>query len=204
MCLNLYGIFRKFPGGVVESTDQSFKDTALRELHEEFLGIQVPSHVACTDIIHFNTKLTRPIKNRRYRMFNFVALVEDETADWINTAAIDHINATLKNKRDTFEELLASGAYWTKTPEEKELLSPEVRRVKWFPLEDAITMMDDETPFVDDWQKQTFAQLGISGRDPMHVTAESLAEVRDHEDLRAVRASAELFSLQSSSSSSLS
>jgi hypothetical protein len=68
-----------------------------------------------------------------------------------------------------------------------------VRRVAWFPLEDAITMMDDDTLFVEEWQQEAFSQLGITGRDPMHVTAESLAEVRDHADLRAVRASAVLF-----------
>lgn len=48
----------------MDDTDLTFKHTALRELHEEFLGIQVPPDVADTDIIHFNTKLTRPVKNR--------------------------------------------------------------------------------------------------------------------------------------------
>lgn len=110
-------------------------------------------------------------------MFNFVALVEDPTADWINTTAVEHINKQLHNKKQYFESLLATGSYWSKSTEEKETLSPEVRRVQWFSLEDAIRMMDDGTPFVDEWQKQTFAELGIAGRDPMHVTAESLAEV---------------------------
>mmetsp|Transcript_21756 Transcript_21756/g.36629 ORF Transcript_21756/g.36629 Transcript_21756/m.36629 type:complete len:247 (+) Transcript_21756:3-743(+) len=183
----------KFPGGVVEEADASFKHTALRELHEEFLGISVPAEVAARDIVHFNTKLTRPVKNRRYRMFNFVAIVEDPSAEWINDEAVDRINEQLGRKRAVFEAMLADGSYWDRSSAEKEHLSPEVRSVAWFSLEDAIEMMDDETAFVDEWQREAFSQLGIQGRDPMHVTAESLAEVRDHEDLRALRASAELF-----------
>ena len=186
----------------MDESDSSFKHTALRELHEEFIGIQVPPAVAAADIIHFNTKLTRPIKNKRYRMHNYVALVEDSAADWINDEAVAHINTQLSSKRRVFEDLLSSGSYWSRSGAEKEQLSPEVRRVQWFPLEAAVLLMDDATPHVDQWQREAFAALGIPGRDPMHVTAESLAEVRDHEDLRALRATAELFSSSSSSSSS--
>jgi 8-oxo-dGTP pyrophosphatase MutT (NUDIX family) len=184
---------RKFPGGVVDASDKSFKHTALRELHEEFLGLHVPTHVVEQDIVHFNTKLTRAVKNRRYRMYNFVALVEDPDAQWINDEAVERINSTLHEKRVTFESLLHDGSYWDMSAVEKEKVSPEVRSVAWFSLEDAIEMMDDATECVDEWQREMFLQLGIKGRDPMHVTAESLAEVRDHEDLTALRASAELF-----------
>ena len=181
----------------MEEQDVSFKHTALRELHEEFIGIQVPPTVVENDTILFNTKITRPIKNKRYRMYNFVTLVEDETADWISDDAISHINEQLCKKRQNFESMLSDGSYWTKTNEEKQLISPEVRRVAWYTLEDAIKMMDDDTPFVDEWQQLAFAEFGITARDPMHVTAESLAEVRDHKDMAALRASAELYAEKS-------
>lgn len=184
----------KFPGGAVDSSDKSFKDTALRELSEEFLGLDIPSEVAADSILLFNTKLTRPIQNRRYQMYNYVALVDDANADWINDQVLEKINQALQQKRSTFEEMLASGRYWDMSKEEKMQYSPEVVRVKWFPLEDAIEMMDDSTVFVDDWQRRHFEKYQIPKRDPMHVTAESLAEIRDHEDMRSVRASAELFS----------
>lgn len=184
----------------MEKGDPSFKHTALRELHEEFIGIQVPSSVVAEDVLLFNTKLTRPVQNKRYQMFNFVALVEDREAEWIDDSAVQRINEQLERKKKAFDDLLAAeggGGYWDMSSAQKEEVSPEVHRVAWFTLEEAIDLMDDGTAFVDEWQRDQFSRLGIiGGRDPMHVTAMSLAEVRDHEDMRALRASAEVFTAE--------
>ena len=63
----------KFPGGVCDEHDITLKDTAIRELNEEFLGLDVDITKHST-LYLVNKKLTRAIKGRQYWMHNFVAI----------------------------------------------------------------------------------------------------------------------------------
>ncbi len=50
----------KFPGGVVENLDYSFKVTAIRELNEEFPGLDV--RIETAHLLLLNKKLTLFVK----------------------------------------------------------------------------------------------------------------------------------------------
>lgn len=51
---------------------------------------------------------------------------------------VEAVNADLAARREHFEGVLASGAFWEMTDEEKEKVSPEVQRLDWLPLSEAV------------------------------------------------------------------
>lgn len=172
----------KFPGGAVDENDASLEHTALRELQEEFLGLPVAASSA--RVHFFSEKMTKAVRGRRHRMFNFVAF-EDENRSWMSDDAVHNVNATLAAKRDSFERThLASGAFWRLASDaEKERVSPEIHRVQWFPIDAAMDMMRGallapHTP-VDEWQEREFARYGVAKRDPMYITYRVLLDVAE-------------------------
>lgn len=162
----------KFPGGVQEDTDASLRETALRELREEFIGLEIPEH--CTPTLRLiNRKLTRPIQGRQYWMHNYAAL--DEENPWIGEMAdangngssscsssssscsesatnsgdtddplASKVNQHLTQRVQRFESMLADGSYWSLTPEQKSTVSPELMWVRWMCLDSAIALMSSE------------------------------------------------------------
>ncbi|DBA01062.1 TPA: hypothetical protein N0F65_002672 [Lagenidium giganteum] len=179
----------KFPGGAVDANDGSFRDAALRELQEEFLGIPVTASNA--QLYYFNTKVTRPVQQRRHRMVNFVAFAE-ENAAWMNDTAVEAVNETLASKRAKFQTLLSDGTYWAMSTAEKESVSPEIHRVRWFPLDQAFNMMAetmiDKPSYVDEWQRGEFTKYGIARRDPMYISMLILRDIGEFETLDDIKA----------------
>ncbi|GLE11072.1 hypothetical protein PINS_up023380 [Pythium insidiosum] len=179
----------KFPGGVVDEEDKTLKDTAIRELEEEFLGVSVPQESAQIDF--FGAKLTRPIQRRRHRMFNFVAF-EDDNLTWLNDDVVRIVNESLAMKREEFDRYVESGRYWQMSEQEKMAVSPEIRRVAWFPIDQVIEMMsasisDPHRP-LDDWQGRQFRLHNVSQRDPMYISMVILQGIRAFETCDALRA----------------
>ena len=82
----------KFPGGVQEESDSSLLDTALRELQEEFLGVELSVCPQSPCLYMMSQKLTIPIQSKQYLMHNFIAF-ESENA-WIDkgTCIISSLN----------------------------------------------------------------------------------------------------------------
>jgi 8-oxo-dGTP pyrophosphatase MutT (NUDIX family) len=169
----------KFPGGVVDEADRSLQECALRELKEEFMGLSPPS-LDKAKLYFFNEKLTRPVQTRRYRMYNFVALEEEN--EWLNTQAIHEVNEALLMKKEEFHQYLIQDSFWDLDQETKMNLSPEIYRVQWFPIEKAIEMMQDSmVPFkvihVDKWQEKEFLKYQVLKRDPMYQSMRVLMDI---------------------------
>lgn len=167
----------KFPGGAAEDEDCDFSNTAIRELNEEFLGISAPTD-GRSKIHLFNTKLTMAVKEKRYRMYNFIAL-EDEN-EWLQHAHVEEINQKLDQRKQMFQQKLKDGTFWTLSRKEKLLYSPETYRVDWIDLHRAIHLMDiSYSPYVDTWQAKEFQSHGIATRDPMYQSQSVLLEIQD-------------------------
>ena len=172
----------KLPGGVAESQDLSIQDTALRELQEEFLGVNFCG--AYPPSLHlFTKKLTIPIKNKRYYMHNFIAIGDENP--WITEDLDGIINHNLEEKRLRFDAALESGEFWSLGDEEKSTLSPELVKVEWIELDEAILMMrgslQESSPisYVNEWQREEFARYSLVTRDPMYQTMKVLEEAKE-------------------------
>jgi 8-oxo-dGTP pyrophosphatase MutT (NUDIX family) len=168
----------KFPGGVMESTDESLEITAIREFQEEFLAIKCPANIQ-DQISLFNRKYTLPVQGRQYEMNNFLIYDEDEV--W-SDEEIQRVNQNLILKKEKFLESKSTGEYWSLSHEEKSLLSPEVYQLQWFDLDEAIALMESaqhhSPKFVNDWQYEEFQRYGIQQRDPMYQSMMTLIEIR--------------------------
>ncbi len=70
----------------------------------------------------------------------------------------EQINQGLRRRRQQFERLHSSGAWWNLAPTAKSAIAPEVREVSWVPLSVALKAMDAKQPFIDDWQRQELAR----------------------------------------------
>ncbi|OQS05652.1 hypothetical protein THRCLA_02235 [Thraustotheca clavata] len=172
----------KFPGGQKDTTDICLEATALRELREELLGIQVPDNA----ILHWtSTKETRVVRGKRYRMHNFVALASENS--WLEASSlIDDINANLLRKRNAFTVALENGTFWEMESEQKHELSPEVRSIAWFRVDEAIDMLSGSTPFVNAFQQEQFEKYSITQRDPMYQSMMTLMDIAslDEQDFK--------------------
>jgi 8-oxo-dGTP pyrophosphatase MutT (NUDIX family) len=169
----------KFPGGAVEDADLSLRETAVRELQEEFIGIKVSSSSCVMHLL--NCKITRPIQGKSFHMHNFVAFA-DENEDWLGVEGLEAIiNKNLAAKKQTFDAVLSSGEFWLLSEEAKSAVSPEVHRVQWMDLGAAIAHMDgaeaDPCSVLDDFQRSEFVRYGVRTRDPMHQSKVVLEDI---------------------------
>lgn len=120
----------KFPGGSKDATDSSLVHTALRELNEEFLGLNVDSR---NFVVHlFNQKRTKVIQSRSYLMHNFVAFSAEN--EWLRKIDVDVINSHLLAKRQRFEKALSDNSFWDLESKVKEDYAPEVKESTWVEL----------------------------------------------------------------------
>ncbi len=178
----------KFPGGGYEESDGRLERTALRELQEEFLGIFCPIHEIEREMSLFNIKQTLPVKGREYMMYNY--LVIDELNRW-SDEEIERVNERLQRRKSHFFELLSDGSYWELDQEEKSEVSPEVHRIQWIEIDDAIKMMKSaHSPsmcYVDDWQRSEFEKYGVRQRDPMYQSMMVLKEIREFSSLETLK-----------------
>lgn len=199
----------KLPGGVFDPTkDSTIRDTAMRELCEEFIGIGTKIFINKKNhedkkqpimVLHPTTqKLTIPIRNKCYRMHNFIAYAHENT-EWLegdndnddnDDKLVSMINDNLQKRIAAFEKMLKEGEnspalssshYYDLSNEQKELIAPELYRVDWIPLQKAIQMMesaDNEyfTP-VNEWQEAEFKRYNITKRDSMYQTMMLLKEI---------------------------
>lgn len=185
----------KFPGGVVERTDNSLEQTAIRELREEFIGVAPIHEVKDSDISLYmvNKKLTRPVKGKRYAMHNFVAIEDDNP--WITANDIaSTINENLQTRMSTFNSQIEDGSFWQLDSETKAFVSPELVAVQWMSLPMAISRMEsslNETgklSCVNEWQRDEFKKYDIRRRDPMYQSMVTLMEIQQLGSLENFRA----------------
>ncbi|KAF0683260.1 Aste57867_24692 [Aphanomyces stellatus] len=165
----------KFPGGTRDAADASLSATATRELDEEFLGAVSPSSSV---VLHFaSAKTTIAVQGKRFKMHNFVALAPENP--WLEDATlVDRINARLQAKRRAFQAAVDDGTFWTMDEQAKEALSPEVHQVQWFPIADAIAMMEPgRVAHVNAFQAEQFARYGVVERDPMYQSMRTLQDM---------------------------
>ena len=168
----------KLPGGVKDSIDATIRDTALRELCEEFIGVEINQD----PILHpSGIKMTRPVRGKRYRVHNFVAYAH-ECSTWLNQDTERIINENLRARIDHFKYLVENDMYYSQSLQEKERVSPELYRVAWISLPKAIQMLStaDAVPFtpVDEWQETEFLKYNLTQRDSMYQTMRLLQELQ--------------------------
>jgi hypothetical protein len=72
-----------------------------------------------------------------------------------------------------------TGEFWGLDTAAREAVAPEVHQLKWVDLHDAFAMtlstMNNAVTYIDDFQREQFAIYGIKRRDPMFMTAVTLA-----------------------------
>jgi 8-oxo-dGTP pyrophosphatase MutT (NUDIX family) len=124
----------KFPGGSVDA-GETLAQAAERELSEEF-SVTVPPTAVMEP---FNVKFTRAIQGKSFTMFNFLCAADENP--WLAELDLEAVNARLAQRRSEFEELLASGAFWQLSKEERMEISPEVHRVEWLDLATAVEVL---------------------------------------------------------------
>ena len=172
-----------FPGGTRDE-GETIEETAIRELGEE-LGVLVP---AAAIVRLFNVKQTRPVGGTSNIMYNF-AMLESENP-WLKKLNIEKINGSLLEKETHFAEICKSGAFWGMSDDEKHQVSPEVHKVSWLHLDEAVriafTSMDARLVYVDEYQEIEFKRLNIKRRDPLFVTMQTLVHVEPFETCEAL------------------
>lgn len=173
----------KFPGGVCDEADATLEDTAIRELNEEFLGLNA-SLTKRSTLYLINRKLTRPIKGRQYWMHNFVAIDSEPCNEWIEEGIKNIINANLEKRMKEFTKKLSDNSYWDLAMAEKSQLSPELLKVNWININEAIRLMSSakdraHLDFVNEYQKIEFRKYHIQNRDPMYQSMVTLQEINE-------------------------
>jgi hypothetical protein len=113
-------------------------------------------------------------------MVNFVALQEEN--EWLARLDVSGINSQLGERREKHRQLVESGDFWAMDTEAKEQVSPEIRRVEWLDMRQAVlnsfTSMNATLRCVNDFQQQSFDEQGITIRDPMYLTMVSRLQVQ--------------------------
>ena len=187
----------KFPGGCVED-DETLEQAALRELTEEFIGIQ--ANESNSKLHFFNSKTTLPVKGKVYIMNNFIAFADEN--EWLrDDDLVSTVNDNLSRKRRQFEDSVNDDSFWSMSFDAKCTLSPEVNSIDWFTVEKAIDILHGSqlhpVCYVNDFQMLEFKALDIQWRDPMYQTKMTLL------DISRLRTKQNIVSSSSSSSSSL-
>ena len=188
----------KLAGGNVDK-GETVAEAAFRELSEEFgtVGQPIPESAVLRPFV---TKQTRPIRSRSNLMQNYVCLAEENA--WLRELDVDAVNADLAERRAHFETLLESGEFWELSSEEKEKVSPEVQRLDWLPLSEAVRhclssmVPGKDVIFVNDYQREEFATHGQKRRDPMFITAAGLIELESFPSIPSLVAWCEGASLE--------
>ena len=176
----------KLAGGNVDD-GEDVHECALRELHEEFLaplGWPVPQNALLRPFV---TKQTRPVRSRSNLMHCYVALWDEN--EWLQQLDVEAANAGLAARRERFADLVASGQFWQLTREQKERVAPEVRRLEWLSLRDAVGhALSSMTPgmFVNDFQRHAFSKYKRKQRDPMFITAATMMELEAFPDAQSL------------------
>ena len=154
-----------FPGGTKRQADRGPLQTACRELCEEFLvglnafgsfggdwssgGVGAGSGPAQLKAVLFLT-VSLELQSQRYEQYVFVADVADNHLPLEFTT--EGVNHALRRRRQHYERLQASEAWWEMAASAKAAIAPEVREVRWLPLTEALAVMDPALPFIDEWQ----------------------------------------------------
>jgi ADP-ribose pyrophosphatase YjhB (NUDIX family) len=193
----------KFPGGVYDpDLDDALESTAIRELREEFLGLNCPpNEILRSQMKLFNQKFTLPVQGRRYEMNNFLFILKNDGEGLVSwdEDEIARVNQNLSQKKNQFLEKMSRNEYWELSYEQRLPISPEVYQVQWVDLDEAISLMESslthhdwqieeekeeegtrkERKYVNVWQQEQFEQYGILRRDPMYQSMMILREIRD-------------------------
>jgi len=179
----------KLAGGNVDG-GEAVADAARRELQEEFLDplglarLPVPEYT----LRPFVTKQTRPIRSRSNLMHCHVAL-EDENR-WLQELDVGATTAALAARRERFVALANDGSFWELPAAQREAVTPEVRRLAWLPLHEAVGhCLSSMAPgcFVNSFQRAEYARFKKRRRDPMFITAACLMELEGFPDAGALR-----------------
>ncbi len=189
-----YGGEWKLAGGNVDH-GEAIHDAAKRELHEEFLApLRIDISLDDLHLRPFVTKQTRPVFGISNLMHCFVAL-EDENP-WLAKLDVADLNFGLDERRRRFAALswdesrgTPSAAFFKKPMREREDITPEVQRVAWLPLRDAVRhTLSSMVPgnFVNAYQERAFAKYGKKRRDPMFITGSILMELEGFPDLNTL------------------
>ena len=149
---------------------------------------------------HPEKKLPRPAKASRAASMDeasagstplqrdvFVFIADIAENAWLHISP-EEINQGLRRRRQQFERLQASGAWWNLAPTAKAAIAPEVREVSWVPLSAALKAMDPKQPFVDDWQRQELARCGLFERELPLVTEQILRKLQTLGSIAAAKA----------------
>jgi len=122
-------------------------------------------------------------------MSNYVCLEEENP--WLKDLDAATINDNLAAKRARFEALVASGEFFDLPTAEKELVSPEVRRVDWLDMKTAVThaftSMNSEVTYVNQWQEETLKKLKKKRRDPLFITMTVMTELEAFPTLQSIQ-----------------
>jgi 8-oxo-dGTP pyrophosphatase MutT (NUDIX family) len=182
-----YGGEYKFAGGRLEDGETPL-EAARRELEEEFMLTLPVSAI----LRLFHIRQTRPVQNTSFIMYSFLCLESENP--WLNDPKLsDLINTQLENRRVEFQSIMESGLFEQLTKAEKEKVCPEVNRVDWLDMRDAVahsyTSMNSTLTCVNEWQRNEFERLGKSSRDPLFVTMAVMTDLDKHaNNLEAIEA----------------